>query len=370
VYHKSRFVYHLHRAKHEIRAKDAVIVMEGYMDVITAYQAGIKNVVASSGTALTREQIHLLGRYTKNIFFAFDTDAAGKEATKRAVIPALAADMRARVVLTRGGKDPDEAIRKDRDAFLHAVESAPAFMDYFCDTLASTYDPSTVDGKKQYAQEILSLLVHLPDMVEQQHYLQALAERVHVDERILYEKFIHFAARANTVAGSTPQTSSVIPSAQISAQSQLLRTPNVLLERLFACIFAFPKTFPFIIDHLDPEWMRVGVFQELYKRLIIYYTHHQDVQWKQIVDNVLTPEDTERFSRMIVESQELLLQDERVIMLEIEQIIARLHRNYILEQLTSLKQDIAAAEQRRETQKLSELTHLLRDYTQKLHQLS
>jgi DNA primase len=121
IFHKSHVLYGLEKAKMAIKEKDQVILVEGQMDVISSYQAGITNVVASSGTALTEEHLKILSRYTPNIVFAFDQDSAGTEASKRAIDLAIKQDFNVRLAFLREVKDPGEAIEKDPQIFIEAI---------------------------------------------------------------------------------------------------------------------------------------------------------------------------------------------------------------------------------------------------------
>jgi len=116
VYNKSFVLYGLDLAKDAIKQEDFAIFVEGYMDVIAAHQAGTKNTVATSGTALTPLQLKLIKRYTTNIAFAFDQDAAGTQATKRAIELAQEAELSIKVILIPTGKDPDDCIRESKEA--------------------------------------------------------------------------------------------------------------------------------------------------------------------------------------------------------------------------------------------------------------
>ena len=126
IYDKSRILYGLDKAKKSIREGDLVVVVEGQMDVIASHQAGVKNVIASSGTALTVDQIKLLKRYTENIALSFDLDQAGELAAKRGIENALREGMNIKVIqIPEGfGKDPDDCIRKDPEAWKKIILNA------------------------------------------------------------------------------------------------------------------------------------------------------------------------------------------------------------------------------------------------------
>lgn len=185
TYNKSLVLYALDKAKESIRQLNQVIIVEGYMDVIASHQAGIKNVVASSGTALTKEQIKLLKRYTQNFIFAFDTDEAGKNAARRAIDLAIESDVNIRIAIVPNGKDPDECIRADLDLWKKTLKEAVSVVDFTLKDLIQRFDLKTIEGKKKIIQEILPLIKKYPNTIEKEEYLKYIANFLQVNEKTL-----------------------------------------------------------------------------------------------------------------------------------------------------------------------------------------
>ncbi len=190
TYNKSLVLYALDKAKSKIRQKDKVVIVEGYMDVIASHQAGITNVVASSGTALTQEQIKLLKRYTNNFIFAFDTDEAGKTATHRALELAIASDVNVRIAQVPDGKDPDECIRQDLDLWINTIEKTNSMLEFVLSDLMQKFDLKTVQGKKQIVQEILPIIKKYPNRIEQEEYIKQIANRLSINEAVLRSELV------------------------------------------------------------------------------------------------------------------------------------------------------------------------------------
>jgi DNA primase len=189
IYSKSHLIYGLNFAKTEIRKLGSVVVVEGNVDVITCHEAGFRNVVGSSGTAFTEAQLELLKRFTDNVSFAFDVDEAGLTATRRAVELALSLGFNIRIISMPKSlaKDPDELIRLDPKLWEQAVAEAQNYLDfYFAGIFANLNLESSVD-KKQAVAELLPLLSLLPDPLDRAHYLQKLALKLGVDEKLLLE---------------------------------------------------------------------------------------------------------------------------------------------------------------------------------------
>jgi DNA primase len=192
VYIKSRILYGLDKAKNYIKEKNFTIIVEGNMDVISCHQAGWKNVVASSGTALTLEQIKILKRYTNNLYLAFDVDLAGEAATKRGIDNALSEEMNVKVIIIPNGKDPDECIKESVEIWEKAVNEAKPVMDYFFDLAFKDKDPSKIEDKKEIVKLLLPVIVKLGDQIERDWWIKNLANRLNVSESLLLDKLKSF----------------------------------------------------------------------------------------------------------------------------------------------------------------------------------
>src|SRR5690606_37841095 len=146
IYHKGKILYGLSHAKDEIRRLDKAIIVEGYMDLISLYQNGIKNVVAVSGTALTEDQVQLLSRYTKNVVLLFDADTAGIKASMRSIELLLKKDMEIKIVSLPKDEDPDSFINNfGKEKFEELILNAQNFLEYqttYYESLGMFEDPA------------------------------------------------------------------------------------------------------------------------------------------------------------------------------------------------------------------------------------
>jgi len=189
IYHKSRIIFGLYQAKQEIRKKNELVVVEGNMDVISCHQAGFKNVIGSSGTAFTSEQLSIISRYTKNLKFAFDSDQAGALAAKRALDLALEIGMNVSIIKIEGAKDPDELIQKDPALFEKAISEAPPFLDYFFEQTFKD-DERSISQKKAAADLLIPLINKLTDPIEISHYTKKLAFELNTSEKSIYDSIL------------------------------------------------------------------------------------------------------------------------------------------------------------------------------------
>lgn len=178
VFNKSFQLYGLHLAASQIREQDEVVIVEGYMDVITAYQFGIKNVVASLGTAFTREQGKLLMRYTQNVVISYDADTAGVSATLRGMEILQEMGCRVKVLSVPEGKDPDEYIRNNGpEAFRGLVKNqAQSFFDYLFSRVLEKNDFHNIEGKVKVVSEIIPSIIKLHSEVEKEQQVKKVAE--------------------------------------------------------------------------------------------------------------------------------------------------------------------------------------------------
>ncbi len=178
LYNKSAVLYGLDKAKTEIRRSDSAVLMEGQMDVIMAYQDGVRNAVAVSGTAFTPLQLRLVKRYTQNIVLLFDTDAAGDTATQKSIALARQSGFNLSVARLPDGKDPADFVVAHSGELSGHIAKSVSIMDYYFSSSFAKYDAKTVDGKKQIAQIVLAQIKKIPNQIEVHHWLELLSTKL------------------------------------------------------------------------------------------------------------------------------------------------------------------------------------------------
>lgn len=188
VFNKGRNLFSLNLAKKS--SPYSIILVEGYMDVITVYQAGIPNVVATLGTALTENQAKLLLKYCNEIIICYDSDEAGQKAAIRAIDIINAAGGRSRVIKLKGAKDPDEYIKANGAAmFLQAVSSASASTQFRLDILKTKYSLDSPEGKAMYVAEAVEALLSITDAVEIDAYINQISKETQVNKDAVYSEY-------------------------------------------------------------------------------------------------------------------------------------------------------------------------------------
>jgi DNA primase len=188
LYHKGEILYGLQVAKGSIQEKDCVILVEGYFDLLTLHQFGLKHSVATLGTALTPQHIRILKRYTKNLITVFDADEAGMKASLRALPLFLEEEVYGKMVLLPEGEDPDGFLRKGHlEDFEKRVTQAVLLIDFFLDWLMKTHGTKSIEGKVKVAEEGMALIDKIPNRIRKNFYIKVLAERLGLSESLLME---------------------------------------------------------------------------------------------------------------------------------------------------------------------------------------
>lgn len=188
LYDKSRHVYGLHLAKEAIRKSSYVIMAEGNLDVISSHQAGVKQVVATAGTALTEDHLKVLKRLTGDIRLCFDADKAGLAATERAIPIAHKVGVTLQIITIPSGKDPDELIKQDVAKWREVIEEPHYVVDWLIGRYQKILSLDTAVGKREFSDVVLRVVRQLPDTVEQDHYLAQIAGILSVNKEALRVK--------------------------------------------------------------------------------------------------------------------------------------------------------------------------------------
>jgi len=189
IYTKGKNLYGLHLAKEAIKEFDFVVVVEGYLDFILPYQEGLKNIVASQGTALTIEQARLIKRYTHNVVMVYDADAAGELATLRTLDIFIEEAMNVRVVSLPQGFDPDLFVRKyGIKDFQKEIEQAQNLFDYKLKILKSRFSIKDIEGKAKVSCEMLPTINKFKNAVLKSEYIKRLAQGLDIKEDALLQE--------------------------------------------------------------------------------------------------------------------------------------------------------------------------------------
>ena len=241
TYKKKYELYGLYEARLQEKRPESLFLVEGYMDVIGLHQHGIKNSVASSGTAFTQEQLRKILGYTNNIFIVFDGDEAGQKASWRAVenaLPLLREDIRMSFIFLKPGEDPDSFIKeKGKDAFLKLADEATSFSDYFLKTIKDQDDLSTIEGRSMVAQFAIPLVNKIANPTLKEAYTSEIGNICDLDFVKLLNGSNQFIKKSNEKKEEVKRSSSsVIKKSVLGVFTALIQHPKLAKDRIFDLI--------------------------------------------------------------------------------------------------------------------------------------
>jgi DNA primase len=237
VYSKSRILYGLHAAKQYCRQEGFVYIVEGYFDFLSLYQAGIKNTVATLGTALTTTHVRILKGYAANMVLVFDSDAAGISAAKRSIELFLKEGVDTRILVLPQGNDPDSFVMKNgKEAFLKQAENASSVMQFLLQVAIDTHGLS-IEGRVHVLNDMKPYLSMVTDSALRSLYVKELSETLQIDENAVLEK-----VRQQFIQ----QKSTGMPMADNSLEDDGNR-PDPREEQIVSMMLNFPQIIPEVI---------------------------------------------------------------------------------------------------------------------------
>ena len=232
LFSKSRSLYGIHLAKRAIVEEGRAVVVEGYFDLLALFAAGIRNVVASQGTAFTADHARILRRFAPEVVMSFDADAAGQGAALRSLDALLVEGLRVRVLVLPAGHDPDTFVReKGGEAFRTRIAGAADYFDFLLEDLCRRHDARREVGKARVAAEFLDALARVDDGILRETYRQKLAERLDVPQEFVIEALGKKGRRqaAPPCAGAVPRPAAArLPAGERELMRLMLDNGEVL----------------------------------------------------------------------------------------------------------------------------------------------
>ncbi len=216
IYNKSRILYGLYQAKEALREGRDALLVEGYVDMISLFQEGIRNVVASGGTALTSEQVQLVHRYADSLTLVYDADEAGSNATLRGLDIALENGLDVHIVELPEGHDPDSFVRAEgREAFQKQLDGRKSFIEYKAHRLLTQSGRSGPEHKTAAIRSIVQSIAKIPDELKRNLFIKDVAEKFDIYESVLYREMEKWTGRDGPSRPSVPATA---PGRSVSQQ--------------------------------------------------------------------------------------------------------------------------------------------------------
>ena len=401
IYHKSKVLYGIYLAKQSIAKEDNCYLVEGYTDVIQMYQSGIHNVVSSSGTALTPEQIRLINRLTKNITLLFDGDAAGLRASLRGVDLILEQGMNVRICTFPAGEDPDSFAKNNslEELTLYLEEKAQDFINFKASLLASEAKSDPVK-KADTIRDMVVSISKIPDVIKREVYIQECSRIMDISEEVLFNTLAQLLQKEQRDASKRNQpiqkefeviSSEKKPTEKVDVQYELERKiiellllygnveedfEDLILEADDKGAIAFKpeivkaKVFEKIFLDLQEDEIEFAneSFKEVYYELITKLNLDEEFQINNLV-NELDPEKASTISHILMEEEKYQLHNwegKEIYVKEKDQSIPQLVSETILNlrrHLVSLKIVELAGELKTEgTEEKQTVLEHIRDY--------
>jgi len=340
LYSKSKNLYGLSQTHNEIKEKQQVVIVEGYLDFLSLYQSDIKNVVASLGTALTVEQAKLLARYAKEAIVAYDGDLAGAKAALRGLEILQSQGLKVRVLVLPKGEDPDSLVRKKgKETFLNLLEKALPWMDYCLELIFSDYEKIDGKSKQEIVERLLPLFSKLVSSIERDEYLRGLAEKLSIREEILRAEMAKFMK--NTQRGKLRNKQEKTRHNKNDSNFSL---PSLTTEKtLLALILKEKKLALWSQKVLSSE----DFFYNQHKRifsLIGELINIVDEEWAQWIENLDDEQLKENFLALLLEEIPQGGEPEKIAL----DCLQALKKYHLEDKITQLQQEIKQAEERGE----------------------
>jgi len=273
VYIKSQNLYGLFHAKDAIREKENAILVEGYADLISVFQAGIENIIASSGTALTEEQILLIGRYAKNITLVYDADSAGSKATMRGVDMIIENGLEVKVAELPAGEDPDSFVRKHGGKeFQKLLDGAVTFLDFKARSFQQQGLLETPEGQTRAVRSIVETIARMSDELKRNFYIKSVGEKYGIYETVLFremEKLIGKGGARAQRGERRPSPTMGPPEVQRQEETTPATVPLPATERdlIKLMLEHGDDMVGFVFSHIGPEMFSHPRGRDVIKRI-------------------------------------------------------------------------------------------------------
>jgi DNA primase len=345
IYNKSHIIYGLDKAKAEIRKQDQCIAVEGQMDLIMCHQAGYKNVVAVSGTALTTDHLQTLKRYTENLLFSFDADTGGEGATKRAIGLAQQFEFNVKIaILPEAEKDPAEIIKQNPEKWGKILENPKPVMEFYFENALNKHKKEnlSVDDKREIAKELLLPIKNIVNVVEQAHWLQVLASKLKLEEKTLIEALRRIKDR---------EEGKEVPSEHFAERSRIKEVEEILL--------GLSLKYPEHLEYLNKNFHDSLLNTEELKKFV-----------KNIKTQKIESKEDKFLANYLIFKVEHLNIEESEALKEMDFCIQALKKNHIKEELVKISLDIKEAEDKKDKDELQKLNEKFCKLAEELSELT
>ncbi len=341
IYQKGFVLYGLRQARDAIRRAERAIVVEGYIDLLRLVEAGIGNVVASSGTALTKGQAELLSRYTHKVTLVYDADLAGSAAAFRGIDTLLEADLGVDVVSLPEGYDPDSFVReRGAEAFQNLLGQAKEALDCKLEVIAKNQDLTTVEGKREAVAQLVETALRIKDEIKRDLTVKQIAERLGTDEAAVHREMARQRRRQRAVdREQQPLTKAETEPQGPVVQRELLR---IMLGRRAVA--------ERVMEELTPEDFSAGAFRKIAEAIFEICREIGEPQAAVVIDRLQEPSLAAFVAKLSTEGL-----DEDHIEECLTDCLRRVRIDAVSEKLSQIRAEIARAQREGDEARLNKL---------------
>ncbi len=287
IYHKSKILYGLFQSKQSIIRQNQCLLVEGYTDVLALHQAGIENVVASSGTALTKEQILLIKRLTPNITILYDGDAAGIKASFRGIDLILEQEMNVRVLLFPDGQDPDSFAKNHTEEEIKTFidENATDFIQFKAKILMEDAENDPIK-KAELTRNIVESIALIPNLIQQEIYIEETAKLMQVSNKVLFKELAQHTQKINQQQAKEEKKGTPELKVKKADLTEVVDPIAAVEEKIIQLILQFGDKVIHLQDE-DNEQYETTVIEEVIDQLETDNLHFQNQFYQKILDDVI-----------------------------------------------------------------------------------
>ncbi len=367
IFDKSKFLFGIHLSKQHIRESKEAILVEGEMDMILSYQSGVKNIVASKGTALTENQIDLLKRYTDTLSMCFDTDLAGDAASRRGIEMADRAGCNLKVIQIPSGKDPAELCLKDVSAWQQSVKDAVPIYDYYLQSASKRFDPKTPFGKREIFHELIPVWQKITDPITQDHYIQKLSALLQTTDELIRQELAKPQVQPTVKEIVQPEPIKDTP----KKKTEIPNRQYLLEEYLLTLLLHLPVNYTFVPNF--PETLLVR--EEIKQIYVLLVLHLDSIAFRSKAFKInqftkdLPPELLEIVDKLYLQEVDSKLENAKSWQKEVDTVTLELKKILIKTSLEKLSAQIKSAQSFDEADNLTILNKRFRDLSMKLRNL-
>ncbi|MFA5820659.1 MAG: DNA primase [Candidatus Gracilibacteria bacterium] len=343
IYSKGKVLYGFYHSKKFIKEEDKAIVVEGYFDVLLPYQNGVKNIVASSGTAFTPDQARLIKRLTENVVTAFDSDDAGFEATKRTYFILAGEGVNMKTVTGLSAKDPADYVLENREGFRNLINEAKNFVSFFIEKLVANVDTTQIDGRNKVIAEILPVYKEMP-AITKDFYIRELAAKLKVQEQFVYDEIENFKLPTSH------------PAREASTAVAVGNGKFEVRELLLGLFLEYPSTYKEIADLISEADFESDWQKAIYNDLTDQYNSARNDFERWDNDSKVLAQEREKLNVLSLYVQEQYrLFSEDALTVEVGKLIDKMKKDRVARRLKQIENGIKEAEDEADKEKLIRL---------------